>query len=113
MLLISIRSLLIAVLVLMLAACGKLPSGNAVAMPEWAKKHSCTSCHTIEKKLVGPAWIDIARKYKGNDEAAARLSDKITNGGGGVWGAMPMPPNSQVGEAEKKEMVSFILGLAK
>lgn len=111
MLLFSARRLLIAALVLTLAACGKSPSDNA--MPGWAMKYNCNSCHAIDKKLVGPAWMDVARKYQGESGAAARLSDKITRGGGGVWGVIPMPPNSRVSDAENKEMVRFILGLVK
>lgn len=111
MLLFSVRRLLIAALALTLAACGKSPSG--IAMPGWSKKYNCNSCHTIDSKLVGPAWMDVARKYQGDSGAAARLSEKITNGGGGVWGVMTMPPNSRISDAENKEMVNFILGLAK
>ena len=128
-----VRLLSLAVLVLMLAACGKSSSGRVTAagdkadagkkmtvdsmwttnMPDVAKKYNCNACHAIDKKVVGPAWIDISRKYKGDGGAAARLSDKITKGGSGAWGAMPMPPNPNVGEAEKKALVDFILRLAK
>lgn len=118
------RPLLLATLVLMLAACGKpspdqaAASGNkaeikAGEMPEVAKKYSCNSCHAINMKVVGPAWMDVSKKYQGDAGAAAMLGDKIIKGGGGVWGVMPMPANPKISDAEKKELVDFILGLAK
>jgi len=98
----------------MIAAAGLLVAGSAMAaeMPALAKKHNCTSCHTIEKKLVGPAYMDVAKKYKGDAGAAAKLEAKVAKGGSGVWGAMPMPPNSpKVPEADIKELVKFVLSL--
>lgn len=117
-----VRLLLLAALLLILAACGKSSSDQATAsgnktkageMPEVAKKYSCNSCHAINMKVVGPAWMDVSKKYQGDAGAAARLSDKITKGGGGVWGVMPMPANPKISDAENKELVDFVLGLAK
>lgn len=88
-------------------------SAFAVDMPELAKKSGCVACHKIDKKLVGPAWQDVADKYKGDAEAPAKLSAKIASGGKGVWGEVPMPPNPKVSAAEISELVTFILGLAK
>jgi cytochrome c len=82
-------------------------------MPDIAKKNGCASCHAIDKKVVGPAWQAVADKYKGDAGAADKLSTKISKGGGGVWGAVPMPPQPKLSDADKKELVSFILGLAK
>lgn len=94
---------------------GLFVAGSAFAadMPELAKKSGCVACHAIDKKLVGPAWQDVANKYKGDAGAAATLSAKIASGGKGVWGAVPMPPQAKVSEADRTELVSFILGLAK
>ena len=98
------------------AASLMMAAGSVMAtdMPELAQKSSCTSCHAIDKKLVGPAWMDIARKYKGDAGAETKLIAKVAKGGGGAWRAMPMPPNSpRVSDADIKTLVRFILGLAK
>lgn len=104
------------IIVSMVAAAGLMVAGSALAvdMPEAAKKNNCTACHAIDKKVVGPAWIDIAKKYKGDPKAEANLLIKVSKGGSGAWGAMPMPANDAAGtkQAEMKELVHFILGLA-
>jgi len=99
----------------MILAAGLMVSGSALAedMPATAKKNNCTACHAIDKKVVGPAWAEVAKKYKGDAGAADRLSAKIAKGGSGVWGSMAMPPNPKVSDADMKELVGFILGLAK
>ena len=102
------------IVVSMIAAAGLMAAGSAMAveMPALAKKHNCTSCHTMDKKLVGPAYIDVAKKYKGQADAEAKLIAKVSKGGSGAWGAMPMPPNSpKVPEADIKELVKFVLSL--
>lgn len=103
------------IIVSMVAAAGLMAAGGALAadMPALAKKHACVACHTIDKKVVGPAWMDVAKKYKGDATAEAKLDAKIAKGGSGNWGTMPMPPNPKVSDAERKELVEFILGLAK
>ena len=104
------------IVISMIAAAGLMAAGSAMAvdMPDLAKKSNCTSCHTIEKKLVGPAWRDIAKKYKGDATAAAKLEAKVAKGGAGVWGTMPMPPNApKVSAADIKTLVEFTLGLEK
>lgn len=100
-------------IVSMITAAGLLVAGSALAadMPAVAKKNNCVACHAIDKKLVGPAWADVAKKYKGDAGAAAHLDDKIAKGGKGVWGPMPMPPNPKMTAEERKEVVDFILGL--
>lgn len=128
-----VHPLLFAVLVLLLAACDKPASEQAAAsgdkavaetktfssivsgtnMPELAKKKNCAACHAIDKKVVGPSWMDIAKKYKGDASAKARLITKIQKGGSGVWGAMPMPPTPGLSDAEAGSLVDFVLGLAK
>lgn len=102
------------VIVIVLAA-GLMATGSihAAEMPELAKKNNCVICHAIDKKVIGPAWAEVSKKYKGDPGAAARLNAKIIKGGSGVWGNQPMPGYPQVKDAERKELVSFILGLAK
>jgi cytochrome c len=77
-----------------------------------AQKSGCFACHLIDKKLVGPAWNDVAAKYRGQKDAEAKLIAKVSRGGSGVWGAVPMPPNSpKVSEGDIKILVHFILSL--
>jgi cytochrome c len=71
-------------------------------------KYNCQACHTVDKKLVGPAYKDVAAKYAGDATAPAKLEQKIKNGGSGVWGAIPMPPNN-VPDADLKALVEWIL----
>jgi len=103
------------IIISLVATAGLVVAGSALAadMPAVAKKNNCTACHAIDKKVVGPAWMDVAKKYKGDATAGAKLSEKIAKGGSGVWGAMPMPANPKVTDAERKEIVDFILALAK
>jgi cytochrome c len=87
---------------------GLLAAPPALANEALAKKHQCLACHQIDKKLVGPAYKDIAKKYKGQD-VAAKLAEKVKKGGSGVWGAVPMAPNAAVPDADIKTLVEWIL----
>jgi cytochrome c len=87
-----------------------LDNASAEAM---MKKDGCAACHTIDKKLVGPPYQEVAAKYKGDKDAMAKLVDKVKKGGVGVWGQIPMPPNAQVPEADIKDLVTWILTLKK
>jgi len=71
-------------------------------------KYNCQACHTVDKKLVGPAYKDVAAKYAGDSAALAKLEQKVKSGGSGVWGAIPMPPNN-VPDADLKTLVEWIL----
>jgi len=104
-----------AIIVNVVAVASMMIAGGVMAadMPESAKKYGCTNCHKIDKKMVGPGWQDVANKYKGDAGAAAAMSTKIVKGGGGVWGPIPMPATPKITEPEVKELVTFILGLAK
>jgi cytochrome c len=84
---------------------------HADAGEDLLKKSGCTACHAIDKKLVGPAYVEVAAKYKGDAGAAAKLTDKVRKGGSGVWGQVPMPPNPQVSDADLKTMITYILSL--
>jgi cytochrome c len=84
-------------------------SHSAWASVELAKQKNCLNCHTVDKKIVGPAYKEIAVKYKGNNAAADMLAKKIRAGGSGVWGAIPMPANPQVSEAEALTLAKWVL----
>jgi cytochrome c len=77
------------------------------------KKSGCVACHANDKKLVGPAYNDVAKKYKGDTKAPAMLAEKVKKGGSGTWGAVPMPPHPQIADADIKTMVAYVLSLAK
>ena len=97
----------------LLAAAAVLATGIAQAQSadDLLKKHACTACHAIDKKMVGPAYKDVAAKYRGNAQAATTLVDKVKKGGVGNWGQIPMPPNAAVPDADIKTMVAHILAL--
>lgn len=76
-----------------------------------ATSKNCMACHAIDKKLVGPAYKDVAKKYAGQKDAAAKLATKVMKGGSGAWGAVPMPANTQVNDAEAKKLVTWILSI--
>ena len=76
-----------------------------------AKKSNCFLCHAIFSKVVGPAWKDVAAKYRDDVNAHAHLTNKIAKGGSGVWGSMAMPPQSDLSEAERNTLVDYILSL--
>ena len=83
----------------------------AQASEELAKKYNCLACHSVDKKLVGPAYQDVAAKYKGQADAPDKLFTKVKNGGVGVWGQVPMPPNPTVPDADLKALIAWILAL--
>lgn len=84
-------------------------SAPAMADMALAKSKNCMACHAVDKKLVGPSYQDVAKKYAGNAGAADMLAAKIIKGGSGVWGAIPMPANTQVSEAEAKTLAAWVL----
>ena len=81
----------------------------ADAGADLAKGKNCLACHAVDKKVVGPAYKDVAAKYKGDKTAEAKLIEKVQKGGTGVWGQIPMPPNPQVSPAEAKTLVAWVL----
>ena len=76
-----------------------------------ATAKQCMACHAVDKKLVGPAYKEVAAKYAGQKDAVDKLAAKVMKGGSGVWGAVPMPANPQVNEAEAKKLVGWILSM--
>lgn len=105
-------------LLLAIAAAGSMlvaAQANAVdaaAAKALAQKSGCLACHSVETKVLGPAYKDVAAKYKGDKTAEAKLVAKVKAGGSGVWGPMPMPANSpQVKDADIKTIVEWVLSL--
>jgi len=96
-----------------LIAAGVMVSAPAMANLDLAKKSNCMSCHIVDKKLVGPSYQDIAKKYAGNKDAVKNLSAKVKNGGKDAWGPIPMPPNAAVKDADIEILVKWILAGAK
>ena len=76
-----------------------------------ATAKNCMTCHAIDKKLVGPAYKEVANKYAGQKDAVDKLAVKIMKGGSGVYGPVPMPANTQVNEAEAKSLAAWVLSL--
>jgi cytochrome c len=91
------------------AAAAVVLAAPARADEALAKKYNCLACHQVDKKVVGPAYKDIAKKYKGQSGAAAMLAEKVKKGGSGTWGPIPMPPNPTVSDADVKKLVDWIL----
>ena len=81
------------------------------ANADLAQKKNCLACHQADKKLVGPAYKDVAAKYAGDKDAVNKLVQKVMKGGSGVWGPVPMPANPQVNEAEAKQLVVWVLSV--
>ena len=87
-----------------------------VSAPAWAdtallQKNNCLACHNVTQTVVGPAFKDVANKYRGQADAADKLARKIRLGGSGVWGAMPMPAHPQIPESDAKKLAVYILNI--
>src|SRR5688500_7264993 len=95
----------------LLVTVAGLAAAPALATEELAKKHACTACHAIDKKLVGPAYKDVAAKYKGDAKAEAALADSVKKGSVGKWGQVPMPPNAGVPDNDVKALVKWVLSV--
>lgn len=81
----------------------------ALASMDLAKAKNCTACHAVDKKLVGPAYKDVAAKYASDGDAVAKLAGKIMKGGVGAWGQIPMPANPQVSAAEAETLAKWVM----
>ncbi|MBC7618880.1 MAG: c-type cytochrome [Candidatus Saccharibacteria bacterium] len=93
----------------LLCVASMLAISPALADQALATSKNCMACHAVDKKLVGPAFKEIAAKYKSDKTAVDKLALKVMKGGSGVWGAVPMPANPQVNDAEAKKLVAWIL----
>lgn len=92
------------------AAAFSLP---ALASQALAQKNACTACHAVDKKLVGPSYAEVARKYAGDKQAVAKLTASIRAGGAGKWGPVPMPAQPNLSEADARTLAIWIMGGAK
>lgn len=88
-------------------------SAPAFASQALAEKNACLSCHGIDKKIVGPAFQDVAKKYAGQKDAVAAVTASIKNGGSGKWGPIPMPASEGLSDADAKALATWVLGTAK
>ncbi len=97
--------------ILILSALALAAGSSMATVDEAMTKAGCMACHAKDKKVVGPAFKDIAAKYKGDKEAPTRLAEKVRKGGSGVWGPIPMPPNpaEKISDADLKGAVELIL----
>jgi cytochrome c len=86
-------------------------SGAASADQALAQKNACMSCHGVDKKIVGPAFKEVAKKYEGDKDAQAKLVAKVKTGGKGVWGNIPMPPNPNLKQEDAEKIVAWVLTL--
>ena len=92
---------------LAIAACAPAQASDALA-----KKYNCTACHAVKgAKTVGPTYADVAKKYAGQKGIEAKLAEKVKKGGTGVWGQVPMPPNTSVPDADLQALVKWILSI--
>jgi cytochrome c len=87
-----------------------LSATNAMASPELARSKNCMACHSVENKLVGPGFKEIAARYNGNN-MEEKLTKKVLKGGSGSWGTIPMPANAQLTEIEAQTLVRWVLSL--
>ena len=90
-----------------------LAATPAFANLDLAKKNACTACHAVDKKLVGPSYQEVAKKYAGQKDAVAQLSASIRKGGSGKWGAVPMPAQPALSDADVRTLAEWVLGGAK
>lgn len=100
-------------LVHILMAATVLVSAPAFASKELAQKNACLACHAVDKKLVGPAYQEVAKKYAGQKDAVDTLAKSIKAGGAGKWGAIPMPAQAALSDADAKTLATWILAGAK
>lgn len=84
-------------------------SAPVLADEALAKAKNCMACHAMDRKLVGPSYKDIAKRYANNPKAVELMATKIIRGGSGVWGAIPMPANPQVSQAEATRLATWLL----
>lgn len=95
----------------LVASLALVVSGPVAASLEIVKKARCVACHAVDKKMVGPSYREVAAKYQGQPDAAAKLAEKVRAGGSGVWGAVPMMPNdaSKISDENLKAAIDWIL----
>lgn len=90
-----------------------LVSAPAYANLQLAQKNACMGCHAVDKKVLGPAFQDVAKKYAGQKDAVAAITASIKNGGSGKWGPIPMPASEGLSDADAKTLATWVVGGAK
>ena len=90
---------------------GGAATAPAFAQADFAQKKNCMACHSVDKKVLGPSFKEVAAKYAGQADAVDKLAAKVVKGGTGVWGNIPMPANPQVSDAEAKQLTGWIMTL--
>jgi cytochrome c len=109
---VRMKVLFSAITAAILLMAGQAQAADAAAAKALAQKSGCLACHSVDAKVLGPAYKDVAAKYKGDKTAEAKLVEKVKKGGSGVWGNIPMPANSpQVKDEDIKTIVGWILAL--
>jgi len=93
------------------AASAHAAEAKGASPEDLMKKNACNACHAVDKKMVGPAYKDVAAKYRGQKDMEAKLVEKVKKGGVGIWGQIPMPPNTNASDADVKTLVHWILSL--
>jgi cytochrome c len=94
------------------ALAGMCVASPVFASPELAQQKTCMACHSLDRKIVGPSYKDVAAKYAAQkDAAASMLAEKIVKGGVGVWGPVPMPANPKVSAAEARQLAVWVLSI--
>ena len=99
-----IGSALLVVACLPVAHAADVPAGQVIA-----SRNACMGCHAVDRKLVGPAFQQIAAKYKGDPQAGEKLARKVKDGGSGVWGVIPMPSHPSMSDADIRTVVDWVL----
>ena len=99
------------VLLTFAALAATVAAAPAMADEAMAKAKNCMACHTVDKKMVGPGYKEVAKKYAADPKAVDMLAAKIQKGGTGVWGAIPMPPNANVNADEAKKLATWVMSL--
>jgi len=94
----------------LVALLSSLPAHANLAL---AQKNACMACHAVDKKLVGPAYADVAKKYAGQADAVAKVTESIKKGGSGKWGPVPMPAQAALSDTDAKLLAAWVLGGAK
>src|ERR1700676_4047758 len=97
--------------VLLICAAAAVPALAVDTAADLARSKNCMACHSIGNKVVGPAFKDVAKRYAGQPDTEEKLVQKVLKGGSGAWGVVPMPANTQVTEAEARELVRWVLSL--
>lgn len=101
------RKLLVAGILVL--GVGAMPAAHAQDMTSLLQANACSACHQAEARMVGPSWKEIADRYRDGSKTAAQLSESIKNGGSGTWGAVPMPPQAQLNDADRLSIAEWIL----